>query len=296
MKPEAIQKLATLETLMGSPIYWDGEERGELNVLDLLVAENFVTPTDPKFAIYDWECLEERGCVVEEYTPCDRDNVLDEATQEFRQTIYREVLEILNSELTEVVGLEFSCKKRQDYFEFSDKLFYIFVILGKTKDDGWICLTPTLPREISFDDREYPGSKLILPNPESKIHTETLELRDRLQNCLDRLPAISIYGYEGGGYDYRYNHKILCEASSQRSMALQNALIKAGALEVREFENISEDLWNLKVAEFFNSDNFPYLFLYRISFWDRDYIYVWGLASDVDWIGWQTQLDFEFNP
>ncbi|MDC0833851.1 hypothetical protein POG22_12655 [Geitlerinema sp. CS-897] len=296
MKPEAIQKLATLETLMRSPIYWDGEERGELNVLDLLIAENFVTPTDPKFAIYDWECLEERGCVIEEYNPGDRDNVLDKATQELRETIYREVLDILKSEFTEVVGLEFNCKKRQDFFEFSEGLFSFYTILGKTKNNDWICVIPTLPREITFYEEDYPGNELVPPSQDSGIHIETLALCDRLQKTLDRLPVISIYGYYGGGYDYRYNHRILCEASSNRSTAFQNALIKAGALEIRAFENINEGLWHLKVAEFFNSDNFPYLFLYRISFWDRDYIYVWGLASDVDWIGWQTGLDFEYNP
>ncbi|CBN58098.1 MULTISPECIES: nuclease A inhibitor family protein [Kamptonema] len=272
--------------------FWENEEQAEFNVFNLTIANGLSRLTDVELAIESWQATERRGKAFKNsiYSPDweESDNILDAETEAERAEKYQSLWQLLNSNLRDIQAFNLSAHHR--YLNFC-------VIIGKTEDGDWICLTPTMANQFNFRDVRAPNYNEAQTLCDRSLGETTLALATQVQRILAQLTPISIHGYDGGGYKYTYEHKIVCAAGTTKALAFEKALQVAKMLIVTTsnldyyIPNTSEkqrliDFINLKLR---------HLKFYTLCFWDMGYIYKIGQAATGEWLGINAISDFEYR-
>ncbi|MBE9130204.1 MULTISPECIES: nuclease A inhibitor family protein [unclassified Coleofasciculus] len=345
MQPETQQLLDTLEVLTDelrfcvprennafhyiTPFRWDVEAQGEPNALNLLKFkgsdqfmkfERLVQPTDAEVAIANWQAIERRGTPIEDNDYAlevfeevnQQEGILNQETQAKRAAAYQSLLQLLKSELQELQTYRFSRS-----LNFSHEQYQIYVLLGKTQDNDWICLASTVPKQTKIKDQEISRSfeREFSVSQVSGAHTSAIV--SRIEEILAELPPLKTYGVYDVGYKYTYEHKLICKAAPTRELAFEKA---ADLVEIGRFKGFypDEDYFReevhydyeyeereMELDEFylryqnlnqFLTQNLTNILVYRLSFWDWDYIYILGQTQAGDWLGVETTNEFVFNP
>ncbi|MDB9510586.1 hypothetical protein PN499_05270 [Kamptonema animale CS-326] len=284
--------------------FWESEEKGEFNVLNLTIANGLARLTDVELAIESWQLTERRGTAGADdyYTPDreKRDNILDTDTEAERTEKYQSLWQLLNSNLREIQAFNLSAHHQlPNSLEWSHPYFNFCVVIGQTDDDEWMCLSPTIPNQVGFPNASsdfISGDAQILCD--RSLGENTLALASQIQTVLAELTPIGIYGYYNGGYNYTYEYKIVGAASVTKARAFEQALQAAEMLRVttlNSVDTINLTSKNEKLFEFLNS-KLRDIKAYHLSFWDIGYIYKIGQATTGDWLGISAIAEFEYNP
>jgi hypothetical protein len=279
---------------------WDRSECGaEFNTLDLAISNGWATWTDVEIVIQEWLELEQRRYLNldddrEEYE--DR-GCFDDPEPVDRQGIYAELIDLLNRDFTDAIGLKFS--RNPDY------TFY--VILAKSTEENWICLCPTAPKETPIEsERDYLS---IDCSPIEPIFIDYSNSMSKIRELLDSIEPIKIYGYYGGGYDYHFDNYLVYAVANSQASALEIALQKSGMLKFYKFHKFN----STRTSEYYSHEldivharydrlnnflecNFPVLTLMDLTFWDAKEIYIYARTIDDLCLGIQTDTNFHYNP
>lgn len=313
MKPETEQLLGTLELLVWHPhpsriFVWETEVQGEFNVWNLAIAQGFVSLTDVDVAIAHWQSVERWGTPTDqfkndyEYAP-PRNKRKDGWNSEIeakRFESYQQLSQLLKAELQELQAFKLSVPVQTDYyFTFDHPDFCFYILIGKTEDGDWLCLSPTVPdvapvlaEEIIYTRYNKSNSLLTEVTNIEELSAKTLVLQSRIENILSQLPPVELYSYYYGGYKGIYYHKIFYAFANQKIDAIEQALQSARMLKV---EKTNIGYGSDELSQFFKA-KLGACAIYRLSFWDIAYTYEIGQTPTGDWLGVRSLLEFEYNP
>ncbi|MGB3650742.1 MAG: hypothetical protein WBA41_05960, partial [Rivularia sp. (in: cyanobacteria)] len=251
MNSSTTQLLATLEVLLQEeiicrlrfnhtsewqPFHWESSVKAEFNPISLVYSQGWIKNTDIEIAINNWQEIEQMGVpTLEEYSSYaesvfeDEEDEVDRKSPEFQQrkNIYQQLSNLLKFNLQNLQVYQFSCSA--DYS--------CFAIAGQIDDQNWICVTSTVPQETpDFSDIIVTQNNTeILPN---KPNTD---LESQIDKIIESLTPVLTYGHYDGGYEQTYHHQIIYQTASTKSIALQNALIKSGFLNIGKFKSFYPD-------------------------------------------------------
>ncbi len=304
MKTETEQLLGTLELLADHSFFWETEQRGAFNAWNLMIAEGFVRLTDIERVIEGWQAIERWGTVTDqetfdyEYAPTrqERDEVWDDTLIAERTTKYQALLQLLKSDLQNLQAFSLGIfQENTNNFEWQHLAFSVGILIGKLPDETWVCVSPTVPDQVTGRRRRSKRS----PTSETTITLDVLSepalsLRSRIRAISNDLGSIEIYGYYHGDYGYRYDHKILFAIAETKADAIEQALRAAEMLTVEKTDvEYTDD--SRKLSQFMNA-TLSDRSIYTLSFWDIGYTYEVGQTSGCDWIGTRARHEFEYNP
>lgn len=241
MKPETEQLLGTLEVLVWHPhpsriFVWETEEQGELNVWNLAIAEGFVSLSDVDVAIAYWQSVERWGTPTDrsidyEYAPPrnERQDGWNAEIETKRFETYQQLSQLLKAELQDLQAFKLSIPKNNDSdFEWHHPDYCFYIIIGKTNDENWLCFSPTVPDQVTYNFL----NQIIRENQIKSPSNQTLELQSRIKSILAELQPIQLYGYYYGAYNYTYQHNIIYTISQEKALAIELALQSAGMLRI----------------------------------------------------------------
>lgn len=311
MQPETEQILATLELLLDgnlpfklpyhedggdiSPFVWDGSKQGEFNVLSLCRANGWLKLTDVDMTIKDWQEMN--------YAKHFPDFSLDSKQNNDLIHQFESLFQVLNSNLNNL-----------ESYIFNSGYSYVIppgVVLGKTKDKDWICITPTVYIPTKISQKQISRSTLTNSAKSQPLSENTLAILETIQSITSKIGIISLSG-DVGGYVYDYNHRIVYAAALTKESALEQALQASGMLEVDQFDGflrdrkyLEEHYYEYEINELhqksesinqFLKQTFSQVFMYRLSFWIVENIYIIGQTSGGDWAGIYINSQFVYNP
>ncbi|MDY6804466.1 MAG: nuclease A inhibitor family protein [Cyanobacteriota bacterium] len=314
MKLETEQILGTLEVLTEGRLLfstsqnevssftsflWEEAEKGEFNLLNLGRSQGWLQRTDLDVVVDSWQAVEQT-CSVEpdaepEYLEDEEDySPVDEATAAQRREKYRSLLQLLEGYLDEIAAYRFGLHPAEYCFA---------VVIGKTEDGDWICVSPTVARELEIDEDIVARSALPKPAASRPLGEKTKELRSRVEDIASQLEPLTVFGYYGGGYDYRFEYRLVCAAATTRNMALQEALVAARMLETYKFERCEPDWEGLcddenieDISRGYDELNqfieryLPDMIVIRCSFWNWDKVYLVGKPQPGEWVGFCLEI------
>ncbi|GGA06810.1 nuclease A inhibitor family protein [Okeania sp. KiyG1] len=308
MKLETEKLLGTLEILARRPFFWDTEKWGKFNVWNLMRSEGCVNLTDVEVALAEpsgsylahWQNVEHWGTPTNqigdswEYAPLrdERDDDWNAEIEAFRVERYQQLLTLLKAELSDLQAFRLTTVEHLQR-RYPDFCFYI--LIGKTEDGDWFCLSPIVPDQVSDYDFEPPKIGLKETN---SLNPKTLDLQRKIDNILSEIPPITLYGYYGGGYDYTYEHQIVYAIADSKILAVEKALQAAQMLIVEDSDlefSSDESGDSRKLCQFF-IDKLGDPKIYSLSFWDIGYIFEVAETPNGDWLGVQKILEFDYNP
>ncbi|PHM07378.1 hypothetical protein CK516_27400 [Nostoc sp. 'Peltigera malacea cyanobiont' DB3992] len=259
-----------------------------------------MTLTDIDVAVKSWQALERRGYLNPDDYPDDYENIISPELADERAKIYQTLADTIQKNLHNI-----------EVFKFSQIPVYSFyVVLGQTQENNWFCFSQTVARETTLEG-EIKYSDLPDLTMQPSLDSSTAKLKDKFQQIINQLQPISIYGYYGGGYDYRFNHCLVQGIADSKEKALLVALHQAGMLDIAKFHEFDPEAlswgWDEaeEIAEFypryhkinkFLTQNLSDLRMIRCSFWNRECIYVIGQTNAGDITGIYIESDFDYNP
>ncbi|MEH2378338.1 MAG: nuclease A inhibitor family protein [Nostoc sp.] len=283
------------------PFVWDVKEKGNFSLLNLGRDQRWITLTDIDVAVKSWHALERRGYLNPDDDPSDYEDedIINPELADERANIYQELADAIQEKLHNI-----------EVFKFSKTVYYSFyVVLGQNQENNWFCFSQTVARETRLEG-EIKYSDLPDLTMQPSFDSSTAKLKDKFQQIINQLQPISIYGYYGGGYDYRFNHCLVQGIADSKEKALLVALHQAGMLDIAKFHEFDPEalswIWDeAEIAEFypryqkinkFLTQNLSDLRMIRCSFWNREYIYVVGQTNAGDITGIYIESDFDYNP
>lgn len=296
-------RLPNTDTAYLVPFVWDVTQKGEFNFINFGLDERWITKTDIKVAIESWQTVERKGYLNEDdYPDCFDDDVIfiSPEVAEKRAKIYQILEENIQRSLHNIEVLKFSLYPGGYSF---------FAILGESQDNTWFAFSETVAREIELENEitVFPLSDLVVNDD---LNSHALNLKNEFQNIINQLEPVSVIGYYGGGYDYRFNHHLVQGVAFSKEKALLIALQQGGMLNMANFHkfNISALEWQYdenemaeltpkyqKINDFFKQ-NLSNSKMIRCSFWNYDRIYVIGQTISKDFAGVSIGSEFNFNP
>ena len=325
MNPLTTQLLASLEVLLQEeiecrlpnnhssdwePFYWDFLIKGEFNPISLLYSQGWMRNTDIEIAIKNWQEIEEIGVPTPkryndyaDYTLEYCEDEVDRKSPEFqlRKNIYNQLSKLLKSSLNDLEVYEFSCSP----------VYSCFAVIGKIDDKNWICITSTVPQETP----DLTEIIVTEENTEVPFNKSKTDLEFQIDKIIESLTPVLTYGHYDGGYDNTYHHKIIYQTASEKDIALQNALIKSGFLQIGKFQTFypnegkyifdnygSDDeeaielYSNYQHLSSFLKAKFPELIVYTFRFWDYTQIFIVGKSAEKDRVGLRLTSEFHYNP
>lgn len=257
--------------------------------------------TDVDLAIAHWQSVEHWGTPTEqtknfEYAPPrnQRKDGWNAEIEAKRFESYQQLSQLLKAELPDLQAFRLSVPQGlSDSCEWGHQDYCVYIIIGKTTDGNWLCLLPTVPDQVTSKGL----TQTTLTNPVKSPTTKTLELQSKIRSILAELPAITLYGYYYGAYNYTYQHQIIYAFSQSKALAIELALQSAGMLTVEKtnVEYASDPYNSQKLSQFFNA-NLNDRTIYTLNFWEISYNYEIGKASTGDWLGVRSLWEFEYNP
>lgn len=310
MQPETEQIFATLELLLDQslpfelpghedgghiyPFVWDGSKQEEFNVLSLCHANGWLKLTDVDATIKDWQEMN--------YAKHFPDFSLDSKRKNALIHQFESLFQVLNSNLDNLESYIFNSG-----YSFGSNPS---VILGKTKDEDWICISPTVYTETTISQQQISRSSIPKQTLQS-LGKNTLAILAQIQPISSEIGITSLNGDLGGGYMYDYAHQIVYAAAT-KELALAGVLRASGTLEIAHFNGFFSDRKYLEdwyfdydineisqkyenINQFF-SQAFPKVVMYRFSFWTQENIYTIGQTRKGDWAGIHINSEFVYNP
>ncbi|BAY61089.1 hypothetical protein NIES22_11500 [Calothrix brevissima NIES-22] len=281
------------------PFVWDIQEKGDFSLLNLGRDRKWITLTDIDVAVKNWQALERRGYLNPDDYPDDYEDVIAPELADARAEIYEELADAISENLQNI-----------EVFKFSRIPMYSFyVVLGQDQENNWFCFSQTVARETKLRG-EIKYSNLPDLTMQPSLDRNTAKLKDKFQQIINTLEPITIYGYYGGGYDYRFPHYLVQAISNSREQAILIALQQAGMLDIGKFhkfdvEALSGNWDENEIAEFypqydkinqFLTQKLSDIQMLRCSFWNRECIYVLGTTKAEDIAGIYIESEFDFNP
>ena len=312
MQPETEQIFATLELLLDgnlafnlpghedggqiSPFIWDGSNSGDFNVLNLCRANGWLKLTDVDVIIKDWQEMN--------YMKHFPDSSLNPKQKKDLIHQFESLFQVLNSNLNNLEA--YILNSPHSYVSNPG------VVIGTTKDEDWICISPTVYTETNIPQEQISRSPLTNSVNPQLLSETMLTILSTIQAITTEIGAISLNGDFGGGYMYDYTYQIVYAIAATKESALEQALQASGMLEVAQFDGFLRDrkyledwYFNYDINEIsrnyeninqFLSQAFSKVFMYKLSFWNEENIYMIGQASGGDWTGIYINSQFVYNP
>ncbi|MHC5825080.1 MAG: hypothetical protein ACYT04_56845, partial [Nostoc sp.] len=96
------------------------------------------------------------------------------------------------------------------------------IVVGETSDRHWFCIAPTIPDQVSYDDRSrnQPTTQIVYEESPSEAPQTLIT---EVQILLNNLTPITNYGYYHGGYNYTYQHQIVGAIAKTKTTAIELA-------------------------------------------------------------------------
>lgn len=319
MKFETEQLLGTLEVLrekLYPTFYWNSSIKGNFNIWSLMNYEKFIKNTTLEIVFESW--LEEEQ--TRSIAPCqdysidepDPKRFLDVTTKAEREEKYHSLLQLLKSNLQDIeaftVSFPGSNREYEWLPEYSQRDYFCGVI-GKSADNNWIAISPTVPQRHEFPDW-FSHSPLVLkdvepPNFPYQAQPSHEKLKSSIEEILQELSPLKLAVCYPAGYGYTYDYQFFCAASPTKEAAFTQVLLMTKTLTLNKFNYIityNESYYHdnptrkrKQILSKFLQQNFSDLIVYRISSYDIDYTYVLGRA-DTDWLGIRVNRYYEYNP
>ncbi|MBD2166959.1 hypothetical protein H6G04_21445 [Calothrix membranacea FACHB-236] len=312
MQPKTDQNLATIQVILDPksgfhlpghedggyiyPFVWDATEKGEFNILNLSLSQNWLKLTDIENTIKSWRTMDYAS------------NFNSFDLNENEQNAWANKIEKLSQILTNnLQNLESFYVKTSSYFPSDD---LVGLIVGKTADGDWVAVFQTLYKETHIPQGLISRDPVNYSIPNQVLGENTLNLISQLQAITSELGAINLNGDFGGGYYYSYDYQIVYSAAETKEAAITQSLQASGMLEISQFNNFySEqeylyDWYSDSEAEYakhnklnqFLKSNFAKVMMYRFSFWTQENIYIIGETTSGDWTGIYIKSEFVYNP
>ncbi|MDZ8030395.1 nuclease A inhibitor family protein [Nostoc sp. DedSLP04] len=283
------------------PFFWDITQKGDFSLLNLGHDRGWITLTDIDVAVKSWQALERRGYLNPDDDPGDYEDedIISFELADERAKIYQTLADTIQKNIYNI-----------EVFKFSQIPAYSFyVVLGQNQENNWFCFSQTVARETKLEG-EIKCYNIPDLTMQSSLDSNTAKLKDEFQQIINQLQPISIYGYYGGGYDYRFNHYLVTGIANSKEKALLIALHQAGMLDIARFYEFSPEAlsWRWDKDEMVNfypkyqkinqflTQNLSDLRMIRCSFWNRECIYVIGQTNAGDVTGIYIESDFDYNP
>ncbi len=318
MKPETEQLLGTLEvlneplkdfdeTLYGcyQTFFWDISAKGDFNIWNLMNFEEFIQPTTPETVIDSWLKEEQTHSIApyDNYSldEPDPETLLDDATKARRTEKYQSLLQLLNSNLQHLEGFTIGFYK----FEYQRRYPCFCGLIGKTADESWIAILPTVPQRHSFP--HWISHSPLEETAVQPIGENALRLQFSIEEILKELNTLKLAICYGAGYGYTYDYQLFCAVSSTKDSAFTQAMLEAKILELNKFEDFLPDYYqynytddgrrkNQQILNKFFKQNFSIIRVYRLGLYDTDYTYVLGQVADTHWLGVTVSRYYQYNP
>ncbi|MGV0106937.1 hypothetical protein NSTCB13_05785 [Nostoc sp. DSM 114160] len=312
MQPETEQILGTLEVIIEphsnfnlpghedggyiSPFVWEVSEYGEFDILKLSLIKDWLQLTDVEKTILGWQSME--------YLRIFNNFCFKKDEENNRSNKIKALFKILSEKLQELKSfdLKVSCYLLPNTS--------IGIIVGKTIDNDWICVCPTIYKETEISQQQIFRSKQLQSISAKPLSENTLTLVSEIKAITSELGTIHLEGDFGGGYYYSYKHQIVYAAAETKEGAIEMALQASGMLEISKFHKFYPDKQYfqdemsgsetkyLKYQQInkFLAYCFPEVMMYRFSFWTQENIYVIGKVLGGDWVGLYLESEFVYNP
>jgi hypothetical protein len=299
MQPTTEQLLATIEVLSNPScvFFWETTTQGQFNIWNLMISQGLTQLTDLELAFEHWQNIEKWGTPTNqqkfgEYAPPRderKNDIWNENIAKERRQYYQQIQEFMTNNLHNLQSYNLSVAQKNN-FEWEHPNFSVSIVLGETGNNNWFCLLPTIPDQVSYYHKSNQYSAQI-------ISEETCNLINPIPNILEKLTPLKIYGYYYGGYNYTYQHYLVCAYAKNKITAIELALQAAGMVFVEKLtgDYISHIHNRHKLSQFMNKC-LQYHTRYSINFWDVGYSYEIGQTPTGDWIGVSCQSEFEYNP
>ena len=198
-----------------------------------------------------------------------------------------------------------------EIYQFSCSIEYsCFAIVGQLNNQNWICVTSSVPQETPDLSHIF----VVVNNLETLSNKYKSDSESQINQILESLKSVLIYGHYYGGYDHTYLHKIIYKTASTKQTALQNALIASGFLQIATFKSFYPDEREYLFQSFgseeegeelyqkyqhlnsFLKAKFPELILYTFRFWDYTQLFILGESTENDRVGLRLTSEFDYNP
>ncbi|MEA5550062.1 nuclease A inhibitor family protein [Anabaena cylindrica UHCC 0172] len=313
MKPETEQTIGTLKLLLKQrpyihlpehegdiyPFVWDKNTQGDFNAFNVCLSNNWFKLTDADVSITRLEGLK--------YAKCFNDFSLNQEQIEAWENRIELLWQVISNNLD---NLEAYVLNLNSYW---DK--YPGIIIGQTKDKNWVAIAPTVYVE-TYIPQEVISRSSIAKAPVMKVSGfDSSNLETQLKKCVKDLGSISMSGDFAGDYSYSYTHQIVYSLATSKELAMEQVLQKSGMLEIGKFSGFYKDReyfdeWFCddyvnKLNKKYNQVNqmnqffeqkFDQAFMYRISSWEEENIYIVGESNDGDYVGLYIKSSFVCNP
>ena len=312
MNPETENLLGVLEFYNhGRMFVWEKSIKGNFNIWKLLISEGFVTESEPDKAIKHWLQTEFWGTVTSQknndiqYAPLRRERENDNWNNYIRQekiNYYQALSYFLKKSLQNLQAYII-----EGFYNYDDNdrvRFEHYIILGQTQSKDWICLAPTMIDQVwdyNNSDTSYPDIP-SLTACRSK-NADTQDIVEKINKIICTIKPRKVYGHYFGGYYYSYYHQLFCTSSSNKYKSIELALRVSTMLNTSGkflfYESCCDESKLCKdikrIGRFMNR----YLTkrkCFTVSFWDVGCGYDIGCTSTGDWIGFQYENIFFYNP
>ncbi len=183
--------------------------------------------------IYNWLTEEQTHSIVpyDNYSleKPDPETFLDEATKAIRTEKYQLLLQLLKSNLQHLEDFTISLVKSE-----YKKLDSVCGLIGKTADNNWIAILPTVPQRLSF-----PHWIDYSPLTETTVQSSeenTSRLQTDIEYILRELQPLKLAICNVAGYGYTYDYQLVQAIYSTKEAAFTQIMLKLKVLEMKQFE------------------------------------------------------------
>ncbi|BAY85621.1 hypothetical protein NIES267_51220 [Calothrix parasitica NIES-267] len=322
MKLQTEQLLGTLEVLnehlYNKTFFWDASVQGDFNVWNLIKFEKLIEPVTPEAAIEKWIQEEQMHHLLSplEYPgeEPELDKFLDDKTKLSREKKYQSLLNLLKSNLEHIEAFKFQFPGYDEDFWWLDEIHegiyphkdFICGLIGKTFDDDWISITPTIPTRHTFLPEEIAVSDYQFTINQN-LGENILNLELNIKSILEELTPLKLAICYPAGYSYSYIYQHCSSISQTKESVITQSFLKSGLFKIYKFQDFLSERDNSHYYEslrrkreqilsrFFKA-TFSQTKIYHLALYDIDYTYILGETPDKNYFGIKMSGSYEYNP
>ncbi|BDA69748.1 hypothetical protein CAL7716_039140 [Calothrix sp. PCC 7716] len=273
---------------------WEVSQKGDFNIFNLILSENFVQAVTPEIVIQNWLKEEQTHSIAphDRYSieKPDREKLLDNSTKAYRKEKYQHLLQTLNNNLDSLEGFTIRLSKSKDE-DYGCGCFYI--LIGKTTDNTWVVISSTAPQKY----KKIPSWILCSPFQKNDYQQLNISLKivSDIVEILNELKPLKLAVCYPAGYGYTYDYQLSYAFSVTKSAAFTQALINSRILSIHNFQGFLSG-YRRQVLTKFLTTNFSNVIVYHLALYDIDYTYILGQVAGADWLGVRISRMYEYNP
>ena len=299
MQQKTKELLDDLRYLSPDAFCWNSKSKGNFSIFKLMESHGFIKTTNLESVFNNWKKIENQGAVSTEWATSleERDDLPNKQEKEQRNQAHQSIIKLLESNLTDLQVLSISADYPLDYWDSQEFIDFDFsrlslpLILGKTDDNNWLVISSTFPNELIY-------YKPFKTKSSISIKKKSNQLKMQIEEIIEQLRPIEIYGAYDGQYDYTYQHKIICNLASSKEQAIEEILQMSNMLNIIDFNesnvgSLFNDNW--EIAAFFD-ENLKEINIYHLSFWCVATCYLVGKTITNDWLCISTDVQMHYNP